>query len=164
MQRDPDIGKATPYYQFTSLVLKPLEKLVAWAFSPTTALVLVLDGLDECGSESTRLPLRSTLRELNCLPDFVKIFITSRPTRDLQALFDSMGSQVEHYNLSDIPRAEVDCDIAAFIRARMFSISHLHEALHGSESVQTCKSLTQKSAGSFYGRRGSWKDHGMSWQ
>jgi hypothetical protein len=150
LRQDPDITKASAYDQFVSLLLDPLES-TAWAFYPWEPLVLVLDGLDQCGTESTRLPLRSVLRRLNQLPIFVKVFISSRPARDLRGLFDSMDRQVEQFDLNDISSTRVDGDIQTFVEARMPAIVKARGELFGvdwpDESIR--RALIHQSSSSF---------------
>jgi NACHT domain len=150
LRQDPDITKASLFNQFVALLLKPLQS-TAWSFYRSGPLVLVLDGLDECGSDSTRTPIRSIFRSLHQLPPFVKVFVTSRPERDLQGLFDSMDSQVDRYDLSDIPRAIVDCDIQVLIEARMSAIldarGELQDDVRPDDS--TYRALVTRSDGSF---------------
>ncbi|KIM76473.1 hypothetical protein PILCRDRAFT_12714 [Piloderma croceum F 1598] len=150
LRQDPDITKASLFNQFVALLLKPLQS-TAWSFYRSGPLVLMLDGLDECGSDSMRPSIRSIFRCLHQLPAFVKVFVTSRPERDLQGLFDSMDSQVDRYDLSDIPRAIVDRDVQAFIEARMSAIlnarGELQDDIGPDES--TYRALVMRSNGSF---------------
>jgi hypothetical protein len=102
-------------------------KSIAWAFQPSESLVLVLDGFDKYGNEKTRQALRYIFRSFNQLPAFVKVFVASRPERDLRSLFNSMGSQVAQCDLSDIPSALVNSDIHVFIEERMSAIVATHK-------------------------------------
>jgi hypothetical protein len=150
LRQDPDITTRTVHDQFTALLLKPLAS-TAWAFRSLDPFVLVLDGLDECGSESTRSSIRSIFRRLHELPAFVKVFVSSRTERDLQGLFDSMHPQVERYDLGETPRAIVDGDIKEFIDARMSAIVNVRENMCGIQwpDDSICSALVRQSSSVF---------------
>lgn len=118
---NPQVAAASPAMQFAYLVLGPLRHLQR-AFPHNSKVIFILDGIDECGDEATRMALRTVLGTLSReLPVYVKFFVTSRPSRDLCNLFDTMGPAVERYNLSDVPTHIVDSDITTYVRARTYA-------------------------------------------
>lgn len=145
----PEVASASPAIQFR--LLGPLPHIRS-AFSQHSKVVIILDGLDECGDETTRLALRSILKTLSReLPAHIKLFMTSRPSRDLCNLFDTIGSDVERYSLSDIPAHIVNSDITTYVRARM-DLLDFNGQLSGEAALRRddlCDGIVAQSCGVF---------------
>ncbi|KAH7919679.1 hypothetical protein BV22DRAFT_1074955, partial [Leucogyrophana mollusca] len=78
MEGYPGIKDASLLTQFTELLVKPLSSLAS--LQNEGAIVVILDALDECGSDDTRTKLLQVLKtQVHELPSFIRIFITSRP-------------------------------------------------------------------------------------
>jgi hypothetical protein len=78
----PSITQAPLAVQFSKLIVGPLISLEA--FQSEGPIVLLLDGLDECGNSRTRTELVQTLAEGSAkLPPFVRTIITSRAELDI---------------------------------------------------------------------------------
>ncbi|THU80722.1 hypothetical protein K435DRAFT_874071 [Dendrothele bispora CBS 962.96] len=82
----PDVTGSPISTQFSLLLAKPLSALDGWDFGKSS--VIVIDALDECGSQATRKELLQcfTNPELR-LPPWFKLLITSRPEHDLARAF-----------------------------------------------------------------------------
>lgn len=116
---DIDIGRSAVVNQFEELVQKPLLEVPDIGHP----VIILLDALDECGTEKEREELLSVIRKgLLNLPHFVKFVITSRPDADINALVTSMRKSVLSYELHTRQK-NVDEDIKAFISTRMEDIA-----------------------------------------
>ena len=105
-------------FQFESLLSANALKSVEWPGGP---VVLVIDALDECGSEADRKKLMRVLSKgFSDLPSFLRIMVVSRPELDIE---HALGS---HSNLRPYP-LEIDSatnknDVTEFIRHRFEEI------------------------------------------
>jgi energy-coupling factor transporter ATP-binding protein EcfA2 len=69
-------------FQFETLLSANALKSVKWSGGP---IVLIIDALDECGSEADRKILMQALSKgLSNLPSFMRIMVVSRPEPDIQ--------------------------------------------------------------------------------
>ena len=74
--------------QFQELLIDPLSSIQP--LPAETRIVLVLDGLDECGAAQDRTVLVKTLAEQSAhLPSIFRFVITSRPDVDIRLAFES---------------------------------------------------------------------------
>ncbi|TFK59105.1 hypothetical protein BDN72DRAFT_745144, partial [Pluteus cervinus] len=77
-----DSGAETIYTLFHTLLRQPLGLLnVDLAPEP---MVIVIDALDECGSDSDRIQVLTCLLELTKLCSWIKIVVTSRNNSEIQ--------------------------------------------------------------------------------
>jgi hypothetical protein len=121
---DLDIGHSAVVNQFQGLIKGPLCDSKDLGHP----LVILLDALDECGSEKQRKDLFSIIRtEFATLPRCVKFVITSRPEADIRANLTSMDKVVKSFDLGTVKSRLVDADILAFISARMADIARSYE-------------------------------------
>ena len=87
MNKAGDLGPANYEVKFDILLRKPLSAIATKLGKP---ILIVLDGLDECGTPELRQSLLNVLRHrLPTLPDNFRILITSRPDEDISHLFSS---------------------------------------------------------------------------
>jgi hypothetical protein len=115
---NPNIAEMLPDFQFTNLLSATALNTVQWSGGP---VVLVIDALDECGSEMDRKILLQVLsRGFSVLPPFIRIMVTSRRERDIEAIFASHLS-VHAYNL-DIDSVTTGEDILEFLQYRLAEI------------------------------------------
>ncbi|KAG8861292.1 hypothetical protein FRB91_009203 [Serendipita sp. 411] len=92
-----------------------LQKLVIHPLKDAAA-VLVIDALDECDKRDRDILLRNLLHSLNQATQ-LKIFITSRPERDIAEFLDSYRSPTE--SLHDMRLKSNQDDIAMFVKHEM---------------------------------------------
>lgn len=115
---NPNIADMLPDFQFTNLLSAKALNSVQWSGGP---VVLVIDALDECGSEMDRKILLQVLsRGFSVLPPFIRIMVTSRQERDIEATFASHLS-VLAYDL-DIDSVSTGEDILEFLQYRLAEI------------------------------------------
>jgi hypothetical protein len=144
---DLDIGHSAFSTHFQKLLRNPLRNADALG----KPVVIILDALDECGTEKDRKSLLGVIRD--SFPDFpaaVKFFITSRPDADIHAAFSSMGSLIRSFDLSSLRRELIDHDIKIFAQARLKEIAQSY----GISSVAwpgkaTQEALVRQAAGLF---------------
>jgi hypothetical protein len=74
-------------FQFDNLLSANALKSVEWSEGP---IVLIIDALDECGSEADRKILMQVLSKgFSDLPSFIRIMVVSRPESDIQRALGS---------------------------------------------------------------------------
>ena len=113
--KDLRISAKGPHDQWEQLILRPLQQLPT--DSPNTRFVLVIDALDECGEDrDARLILR-LLSEIGTISSIqLRVFITSRPERNIGFGFHSLPQSTHHcFILHEIPAQIVDNDIRLFL-------------------------------------------------
>ncbi|KAF8712430.1 hypothetical protein AX14_013105 [Amanita brunnescens Koide BX004] len=104
-------------FQFEKLLSANALKAVEWSGGP---IVLIIDALDECGSEADRKILMQVLSKgFSDLPSFIRIMIVSRQEQDIQRALES-HSHVRQYPL-DIDSVTIK-DVTEFIRYRLEEI------------------------------------------
>jgi hypothetical protein len=96
----------TPESMQDSLFLDLLDNLPK---RPTDFLVFVIDALDECGDDRSRLCLLKLLTNATTRASWLKIIITSRPEADIQHFFDRLThASYLRYDLGADPEASHD--------------------------------------------------------
>lgn len=135
---------------FEKLILDPLE---AVSFAPNFEgpIVIMLDALDECGTESTRVELLRVL-EMNFskLPHGVRILITSRPIPDLRAVFSNTVSvrvvQLDHE--SEASRRDVSAYLSHKL-TELFKSTRVRTAREDKLLVENIRILCEAARGLF---------------
>jgi hypothetical protein len=96
-----------------------LENLYSLQNRSTTALVLVVDALDESGDPRTRTPLLKYFSEIGTRVDWLKIIVTSRPEYDITSFIQKL-KLISHDLSTDTQAHE---DIRLFTKYRMASLA-----------------------------------------
>jgi hypothetical protein len=102
--------KSMRYTLFLDLICKLSRR-------PKHTLVFVIDALDECGDDQSRLDLLKVLIEATGHVSWLKIIVTSRPEVDIQRFFDAPM----RYDLGTDQDAEID--LQTFTRSQFNSIA-----------------------------------------
>ena len=105
-------------FQFENLLSANALKSVEWSGGP---IVLIIDALDECGSEADRKILMQVLSKgFSDLPSFIRVMVVSRQEPDIQR---ALGSHLhlQSYPL-DIDSVTNKNDISEYIRHRLEEI------------------------------------------
>ncbi|KAG9035673.1 hypothetical protein FRB95_010911 [Tulasnella sp. JGI-2019a] len=117
---DPEICRSDLRTQVTKLIVEPLCAMMA-ADIPSSAITIVLDGLDECEpedhSDAIRLVrlLSETARKLP--PNLrLRVIITSRPEEEIQMRMRRMMPRVEIHNIED---DIIEADVQLYLRHRL---------------------------------------------
>ncbi|KAG8712935.1 hypothetical protein FRC09_019302 [Ceratobasidium sp. 395] len=106
--------------RYIELVKKPLESLLDT--SPTRIYVIVVDALDECEGKETRASLFACLRSMSQLVPWLKLIVTSRPDKDIEAVFGRGNDYVVSHDLGEDAASE---DIHTFAHKHMSQITTL---------------------------------------
>jgi hypothetical protein len=84
IQNKPDIVTTPFHEQLRGLLLEPLN--AAKTLNTNGPIIIIIDGLDECGDETTRSALLKALSEgLSKFPSAFRFLIASRDTPDIRA-------------------------------------------------------------------------------
>ncbi|THH29653.1 hypothetical protein EUX98_g4535 [Antrodiella citrinella] len=124
----PNATEGALLTQFNELLVKPLQSLdvdvhtkKGPAISAEGPILVLIDGLDQCGDPKSRKELISVLAaEASKLPKWLRIVITSRPEADLNAAF--APCQNIYKTPLDIESPENKADIATYVRGRLEAI------------------------------------------
>jgi hypothetical protein len=105
-------------FQFENLLSANALKSVEWSGGP---IVLIIDALDECGSEADReILLQVPSKGFSGLPSFIRIMVVSRQEQDIQRVLGS-HSHLCRYPL-DIDSVTNRDDVLEYIRHRLEEI------------------------------------------
>jgi hypothetical protein len=105
-------------FQFENLLSDNALKSVEWSAGP---IVLIIDALDECGSEADHKILMQALSKgFSGLPSFIRIMVISRQEQDIQRILGS-HSHLRRYPL-DIDSVTNKDDVAEYMRYRLEEI------------------------------------------
>lgn len=108
---DPDVPKKTLRDQFEKLILQPLGSI-----RRTTAIVIVIDALDECDGDEDVKTIISLLAQANAVRSVgLRIFITSRPELPIRLGFDDVQGKYQGLALHQIPEQIVEQDISTVL-------------------------------------------------
>ena len=149
MKAVPAIARSSIISQFSILLAQPLSSVDA--LRNDEPLVIVVDGLDECGTADERSSVVAVLAEASAkLPSSVRIVVTSRPEADIALAFKSQSHIITRE--LDITTTDNTDDIRLYFRHRMAAIRtrsmHLRfEADWPGESV--IDQLVKKASGLF---------------
>jgi len=89
LEKDPSSCISLLQIQFEKLIVEPLHDL-----SLPDPVILVLDALDECMEDGIKEILRLIISNLERLPSFLKIFVTSRPESHIADILNTKNTNV----------------------------------------------------------------------
>ncbi|KAG8866874.1 hypothetical protein FRB97_003669 [Tulasnella sp. 331] len=118
LEEERDMAQMTLEVQYKKLIQEPLESLEG----TLSALVIVLDALDECDANYAKKLLGLVGKGLAKLSTGVKFFITSRAEPHLQFYFNSepMKSRRDVYTLGDEKVTElVNGDVEVYFKQKL---------------------------------------------
>jgi hypothetical protein len=145
IESDNKIASAPLQRQFAKLLLDPLESI---ATLPTQGpVVIVIDGLDECGDPMSRRSLLRLLSDLSKLPATFRFLITSREEHDINASI-AMWPNVIRHELS-ITEDSNTIDVSMFLCSEMGTIRDRHGLAHDWPGKAKIHDLVKSSAGLF---------------
>ncbi|KAJ3070371.1 hypothetical protein HK102_006681, partial [Quaeritorhiza haematococci] len=135
-REEPDVVERSIPVRFSRLILEILQDLDAALFPKN--LVLVLDALDEC-KPTYRTQLLNVIRtDCSSLPPYVKLFITSRPEKDVELALGRLSCRElkpsDTHNQQDL---------------RIFAKMHLQKYLDEESLPAVVERLVKKSNGLF---------------
>ena len=119
---------ATPdiIQQWEKLILAPLSQVLS---EIAGNIVIVIDALDESGSESSRSHILSVLGSPQTakLPSNFRLLVTSRPLPDIRTVL-SRACHVKAVSLDDVPVACTERDIRLFVSMKLGDLEDIGEA------------------------------------
>jgi hypothetical protein len=115
IQEDPQLSSSPIQMQYDKLVENLLR--APTMSNPATSHVVVIDALDECGTQETRRQLLMYLHKLSQLTPWLRFVVTSRPDKDIQGFFDR--SDTTKFSERDVYAYDASDDIHAFISKRI---------------------------------------------
>ncbi|KAK1241232.1 hypothetical protein MKX08_001206 [Trichoderma sp. CBMAI-0020] len=117
---DPFIHEKPLNDQFQKLILDPLSKNPrCWGSN----LLIVIDALDECGSEDDMRTLISVFSKAqDTTSPRVKFFLTSRPELPIRLGFENIGGKYDNLLLASVPATTIALDIELFMRNKLQTI------------------------------------------
>lgn len=86
LKEDADLAHTTPLDQLEQLIIYPLSQLVPKTKEPW---IILLDALDECGSDRGEILLELLLSRVSRFPDYVRFFFTGRPEYPILSAFEA---------------------------------------------------------------------------
>lgn len=147
ISRSTDVIRQGLRNQWEEFIIGPLSKT---KLSPRPTMTIVIDALDECGSDDDIRLILQLLVEVKDLSAIdLGVFVTSRPEIAIRLGFENMP-EIIHQNLDlrDIPRQTVEHDVAVFLRHELGRISQEHKC-HDWPSQDDIQSLVQRANGLF---------------
>ncbi|KAM0522542.1 hypothetical protein ACHAPE_002133 [Trichoderma viride] len=117
---DPFIHEKPMSDQFQKLILDPLSKNPR-CWGPN--LLIVIDALDECGSEDHMRTLISVFSKAqDTTSPRVKFFLTSRPELPIRLGFENICGRYDNLLLAAVPATTIALDIELFMRDKLHII------------------------------------------
>jgi hypothetical protein len=147
IQAQKDILRSSMDTQFGALLEEPSKAVAAVANHPL--VVIVIDGLDECGTGESREGLLEVFsKRIQGLSPLFRILVASRNEKDIRSAFSQ-----PHFNVERVPlRTDDDTtarDITEFFRQRLASIARDSELPPDWPGAGVIEQLTQCAGGLF---------------
>jgi hypothetical protein len=120
---DPDVSKKMLSDQFEKLILQPLDSI-----RRTTAIVIVIDALDECDGDEDVKTIIALLAKAVVRSVRLRIFITSRPELPIRLGFKDVQGKYQGLALHQIPEQVVEQDISTFLG---YELARIKKAYNG---------------------------------
>ena len=117
LDSNPRVFSLTGIPQLRALILDPLQSISA-PDDPTLP-VIVLDGLDECGNKRDLELLMEMVLELSHLPSNYRVFVGSRPEREVSDAWLHNRVEVHMEDTDRIPTRETQEDISKYIQEKL---------------------------------------------
>lgn len=141
----PAVLKQPLSEQFTKLLIEPLVGLES--LHPEGPIIILLDGLDQCGSCASRGELLSVLRDQGTLlPSFVRILVTTRGVADILDILDAVSIGRDVF---DTKGSLGDPDIEVFLRSQLDDIRARRNLPVAFSAPRNVASLAERASSSF---------------
>ncbi|KAJ4379498.1 hypothetical protein N0V85_008839, partial [Neurospora sp. IMI 360204] len=120
IKTDPDIGEKFLKEQFEKLILQPLKRLDHDRRTSSKTVVIVIDALDECDSESNATAIIGLLpRTKELLSISLKFFVTSRPEFPILGEFRKINGTYQDLILHRVDERIVAGDISVYFDSEL---------------------------------------------
>lgn len=163
IEDDPSVFMSRLDTQLDTLILEPLRQVDPTAGRSAWPKVIVIDGLDECGADTTKKrdveherrrfddhqEILAVLRRVSSDPAFpFRIIISSRPEPAMRGFFASIPSHsFKHVFLDD--KYDPEADIEVFARASLSKVGRDRGLQDGWFAGDVPKLLAQGASGQF---------------
>jgi hypothetical protein len=115
IRTDASIFAKTLKEQFDKLCLRPLIEL--GRVYPRSAMVIVVDALDECDRQEDIKIILSLLPQVQASNFCLRFFITSRPELPIRLDFEQISQhEYRDFALQEIPKATIEHDISIYLQ------------------------------------------------
>ncbi|KAG9124688.1 hypothetical protein FRC07_010638, partial [Ceratobasidium sp. 392] len=121
LRKDKQLAESETRTRFSSLFVNPILELGARPVPHN--LIVIVDAIDECGTNDTRKEILRCLLDLSQLSSWIRVLVTSRSGDEFRSLFASNQERIERKDLFAESPSSVTDDITLYIRHRMSSIS-----------------------------------------
>ncbi|KAL6364074.1 hypothetical protein LRP88_03507 [Fusarium phalaenopsidis] len=112
LEAEPSISQKPLKEQFQKLVVEPLSRIQAQSQS----LILIIDSLDECGSDQDIRIIISAFTQANSLNSArLKVLVTSRPELPIRLGFSGHEGVYESLILHEVPPLHVETDLFIYL-------------------------------------------------
>ncbi|KDN33603.1 hypothetical protein RSAG8_13308, partial [Rhizoctonia solani AG-8 WAC10335] len=133
--------------RYEGLIERPIERLKS--SSNPRALVMVVDGLDECGDYDSRERILHKLYEMSRLAPWLKVIFTARPEGDLVEYFESHGPgklllRLQTYDAADDIRAYIQYHLGDLARKEKWPDSSINQLCAMTQGVFLWAALATK--------------------
>lgn len=103
--------------QLKTLILDPLSAVSTDSID--SPLVIILDGLDECGNQRDLEYLMEIILDFSRLPSHFRILVSSRPEREVFDVMLRLPFGVPMHDTDRIPTQETERDISKYVHKRL---------------------------------------------
>ena len=142
---DQSIADKPLKVQFNKLLHVPLASAAKTLTGP---IIIVLDALDECGIQGSRMTLLKVLgTELATLPHIFRFLITSRAEEDIRSQFESSNLVMSLESM--VEEDEALSDIRRYVQSQMLEIRNIRKISEGWPREDEMTKLVQYSDGLF---------------
>jgi len=147
IQARRDIFQSSLPAQFQTLLEEPSKAVAALTYH--SPIIIIIDGLDECGTERSRKPLLEILskRIQNLAPVF-QILVASRDEKDIRFAFSPRNINATPFPLPTGDDA-TSRDIAQYFQKRLRSIAECSELAPDWPGPEAIEKLTECAGGLF---------------
>lgn len=128
LRQSPQLINSALVTQFRHMFTEPIKAIGSKIQQKT--LVFVVDALDECGTDGTRIRLLECLLDLCRLTTWLKVIVTSRPSVELANFFRKEGD-IPRHDLFQEDYVSISADISSFIWHRLNHLMRDDESLEG---------------------------------
>jgi hypothetical protein len=123
IEADFAINEKSAQDQFGKLFADPIRKLQEPRHSEPSALVIVVDALDECDSlEHIKVVIQLLSQAKRFTSVHLRFFLTSRPELPIRLGFNDISGKYKDLVLHQIPKPVIEHDITAFLQHELSRI------------------------------------------
>lgn len=135
IQENRELCTAHLSVRYEGLMRNPLQTLKDLTLP--RPLIVVVDALDECGTDDTRQHILKHLWDMSQLVPWLKIVVTSRPDGDIKDFFLA----TKFVSSRDLLKLDASSDIRAYLQKELGGVARKHDWPEGSVE-QLCQNAS----------------------